>query len=121
MQVIRFVFALLFCAGAFHPLPSAAQTIVITNGVRTFAGLTNTTVFMSNRCELRVTGATNPIPGCIIHLNSRDSFLVLENIEPSGVVASHLSQFRVNGAVAAADSNCRVVQYGGAGAIVIPH
>ena len=76
---------------------------------------------MSNRCELRVTGATNPIPGCVIHLNSRDSFFVLQNIEPSSVVAGYLSQLRVNGALAVDDSNCRVVQYGGAGAIVIPH
>src|SRR5688572_26500246 len=121
MQVIRFVLALLLCAGAFHPLRSSAQTLVITNGVRTFAGLTNTTVVMSNRCELRVTGATNSITGCIIHLNSPDSFFVLQNIEPSFVVASYLSQLRVGGAPAVADSNCRVVQYGEAGAIVIPH
>ena len=121
MQVIRFVLALLLCAGAFHPLRSAGQTLVITNGVRTFAGLTNTTIFMSNRCELRVTSVTNPLPGCIIHLNSRDSFFVLQNIEPSSVVASYLSQVRVNGAAAVADNNCRVVVYGGAGSIVIPH
>jgi hypothetical protein len=122
MQVIRLVLALLFWAGAFHPFrTTAAQTLAITNGVRTFAGLTNTTVLMSNRCELRVTGATNPIPGCVIHLNGRDTFLVLQNIEPSSVVLSHLSQLRVNGAPAVADSNCRVVQYGARGAIVIPH
>jgi len=46
---------------------------------------------------------------------------VLQNIKPSVVVSTYLSQFRINGAVAVADSNCRVVQYGALGAVVIAH
>jgi autotransporter-associated beta strand protein len=97
-----------------------AQTLVMTNGVQTYVSLTNTTVTMSNRCELRVTDPTAPIPGCLINLNSTDAFLVLQTVAPSTLVASYLSQVRINGAAAVADSNCRVVQYG-AGAVVVPH
>lgn len=101
------------------PLLATAQ-IVITNGVQTYATLAGTTVIMSNRCELRVTDATTPLSGCLINLNSTDAYCVLPNIKPSVVVATYLSQFRINGAIAVVDNNCRVVQYG-MGAVVVPH
>src|SRR5580765_4365083 len=103
----------------FSPLAVRGQTLVITNGVRTYTGLTNTTVTMSNRCELRVTDATGPIPGCLINLNSADSYFVLANIKPSVLVSTYLSQVRISGATAVADSNCRVAEFG-AGAVVVP-
>src|SRR3954452_5506052 len=99
-------------------LSAAAQTLTITNGVQTYGALTNTTVTMSSRCELRITGTNNPIPGCIINLASADSYFVLQNIRPSVLVASCLSQVRVNGAAAVADNNCRIAPYG-VGAVVI--
>lgn len=97
-----------------------AQTLILTNGVRVYPALTNTTVTMSDRSELRVTATSNPIPGCIVHLNSSDAYFVLQNIKPSAAVSTHLPQVRVNGAVAVADSNCRLVQYGN-GSVVVPH
>lgn len=102
------------------PVLALAQTIVITNGVQTYASLASTTVVLSNRCELRVTASTTPISGCLIHLNSTDAYFVLTGIKPSVVVSTYLSQVRINGAVATADVNCRVVQYG-MGAVVVPH
>src|SRR6266568_3508613 len=105
--------------GLLLPLAANAQTLIITNGVQTYATLTSTTVTMSNRCELRITGTNGPITGSVINLNSADAFFVMQNIRPSVVVASYLSEVQVNGAAAVADSNCRVVQYG-AGAVVIP-
>jgi autotransporter-associated beta strand protein len=99
---------------------ASAQSLVITNGVQSFTGLTNTTVTMSNRCELRVADTNSPIPGCLINLNSPDAFFVMQNIKPSVVVASYLSQVRISGAMAVADNNCRVVQYG-IGSVVVPH
>ena len=117
-QAFRFVAQLGVLALA---VPAAsAQTLILTNGVTTIGALTNTTVILSNRCELRVTATNSPFPGSVIHLNSADVFLVLPNLRPSTVVASYLSQVRVNGAVALADSNCRVTEYG-QGAIVLPH
>src|SRR5689334_11109286 len=111
--------SLTLAASLIAPLTSSAQTLVITNGAQTYSSLVNTAVTMSNRCELHITGTSNPLSGCIINLNSPDTFFVMQNIAPSAVVSTYLSQVRVNGAAAVADSNCRVVQYG-VGAIVIP-
>ncbi len=97
-----------------------AQSLVITNGVQTYSSLTNTTVTMSNHCELRVADPSAPITGCLINLDSTDAFFVLQNVPPSAVVGTYLSQVRISGAAAVADSNCRVVQYG-AGAVIVPH
>ncbi len=102
------------------PFLAPAQTLTLTNGVATFAALTNTTVTMTGRTELRVTATASPIPGCLINLNSANAYFVMLNIKPSVVVASYLSQLRINGAGAVVDNNCRVVQYGN-GAIVLPH
>src|SRR5262249_43053472 len=116
----RSVKAGLYSALALLSFQTFAQTLTLTNGVQTYVALTNTTVTMSNRCELRVTDAANPIPGCLINLNSADSFFVFQNIRPTAVAATFLSQMRVNGASAVADSNCRIVQYG-VGSVVVPH
>lgn len=103
------------------PLPwlVSAQTLDIQDSVRTYPGLTNTVITLSGRAELRVTGPGDPLPGCVIHLNSPDSWLLLTDVLPSQVSSALLSRFRVNGAPAALDSNLRVVQFA-EGAVVIP-
>ena len=119
---VRATLLCLFAASAAFPFVVGAQSFTLTNGVATYATLTNgSVVTLSNQCELRITGATTPITGCLIHLNSTDAYFVMQNIRPSVVVSSYLTQLRINGAVAVADVNCRVVQYGGAGTIVLPH
>lgn len=110
-----FLFAILSLLG----WSATAQTLTITNGVQTYSTLNNTTVTMAGRCELRVTDGTSPLTGCVINLNSADVWLFLTGIKPSVVAASYLSQVRVSGAVAVADSNVRVVQYA-QGTAVIP-
>lgn len=110
-----------FLTGAvLLPYLASGQTLNITSGVRKFGALTNTTVTMTGRCELWVTNSATPLSGCTINLNSADAFLVLPGVRPSAVVSTYLSQVRINGAPAAADSNCRVVQYA-MGAVVVPH
>ncbi|MGC3957609.1 MAG: hypothetical protein QM813_06500 [Verrucomicrobiota bacterium] len=116
----RFLAKILFAFVVGLPSLVSAQTIVITNGVQTYSTLSGVTVVLSNRCELRVTDVATPLSGCLINLNSTDACCVLPNIKPSVVVSTYLSQFRINGAVAVADSNCRVVQYG-MGTVVVPH
>jgi len=93
---------------------------VITNGVQKFSSLASASITLSNRCELWVTNATTPLAGCTINLNSVDAWLFLPNVKPSVTTATYLGQVRVNGASAVAGSNCRVVQYGQNGAVVIP-
>src|SRR5512140_3889639 len=68
--------ALALAFGAFGGSVSHGQTL-ITNGVQTYASLTNTVITLSNRCELRVTAAVNPIPGCVINLASADACFTL--------------------------------------------
>jgi Glycosyl hydrolase catalytic core len=112
--------SILLAAAAFFPLAGVAQTLTLTNGIQTCNALTNITVTMSGQCELRVNATNNPIPGCLINLNSSDAWFFFPNIQPSVVASSYLGQIRVNGASAVADSNVRVVQYA-MGAVVIPH
>ncbi len=114
-----FCTAAIFTSAILLPVTSSAQ-LTITNGVQKFASLTSTTVTMSNKCELWVTNIT-PLSGCIINLNSTDAWLFLTGVKPSVVAASYLAQVRVNGAGAVADSNCKVVQYGQYGTVVIPY
>jgi putative hemolysin len=116
-QAIR-LFALGVIAGL--SLAASAQTITITNGVQKYGSLTSTSVTMSGRCELWVTNSS-PLSSCLINLNSADAWLFLPGVKPSVVASSYLGQIRVNGAVAVADSNLRIVQYGQSGAVVIPH
>jgi hypothetical protein len=92
----------------------------IVNSIQTYSSLTNTIVNMSGVSELHITSATAPISGCTINLNSVDSFFFLEQILPSVVSSTYLSQIRVNGAAAVLNTNCRIVEYV-SGAVVIPH
>src|SRR6185437_13130862 len=122
MFVMRLKVWLAIFAGAVvtcFPSASFGQTLNITNGIQTFAALTNTTVTMSARCELFITGTNNPIPGCTINLNSSNAWFFLPNLRPSMVSTSCLSQVRVNGATAVAGSNCRLDQYA-MGSVIIP-
>ncbi len=75
---------------------------------------------MTAKAELHVTGAGDPIPGCIVNLNSAEAWFFIDNLQPSVVASTFLSRLRVNGAVAGPDGNVRVVQYF-LGAVVIPH
>ncbi len=103
------------------PIATTAQVLTITNGVQKFPALVSTTANLSGRCELWVTNSATPLSGCLIHLNSPDAWLFLSGVKPSVVVSTYLSQVRVNGAIAAADNNVRVVQHGALGTVVIPH
>ena len=112
-------FKSLFAATALLPLFADAQSLSLSNGVHTFSALTNTTVVMTGGCELRIAAANNPVPGCVIHLNSADAWLLLPNIRPSAT-AGYLNQLRVNGANALSGGNVRVDEFA-MGSIVVPH
>ncbi|HUR46359.1 MAG TPA: glycosyl hydrolase, partial [Candidatus Saccharimonadales bacterium] len=109
------LFALLLILAPF----AHAETLDIQDAVRTYASLTNTTVSLSGRAELRITGTGDPLPGCVIHLNSPDAWLLLPAIAPSQFASTLLSRVRVGGVNAVIDSNVRLAQYG-RGVMVIP-
>jgi hypothetical protein len=100
-------------------LTTNAQTLSLHDAVRTLTTLTNTTVTLSGRAELRITGTGNPISGSVIDLTSPDAWLLMTSIAPSQVASTFLSRVRVNGAIAVRDWNVRVVQYA-EGTVVIP-
>jgi autotransporter-associated beta strand protein len=110
--------AALICAALF-PVRAEAQTITMTGGVQTYASLTSTTVTMTGTSQLFITASSSPLSGCVINLNSPDSWLYLTSVLPSVTTSTYLSQVKVNGVAAAVGTNVRVVQYG-AGAVVIP-
>jgi hypothetical protein len=98
----------------------APSALSVNNASQTYATLTNATVTMTGRSELHITGASNPLHESLIHLNSQDAWLFLENIKPSAVSSTYLSQIRVNGAAPVHGTNVRIVQYG-TGTVIIPH
>ncbi len=113
-RAIAFCVCILLTAGSLH-----AQ-LAITDSVQTYSALTNTTVTLTGKSELHVTGTSNPIAGSTINLNSHDSWFWLDNIRPSTVSASYLSQIKVNGAAAVHGGNVRIVQYG-MGTVITPY
>ncbi len=96
------------------------NVVSITNGVQKIGSLAGVNLTLGNRCELWVTNANAPLANCTINLNSVDAWLFLPNVKPSVTTATYLGQVRVNGDTAVVGSNCRVVQYGQNGAVVIP-
>ncbi len=112
---------LALCLSAWLAWGSASANVLeIQDRTVTVATLTDTTVTMSGRSELHITDPGDPIPGCVIHLNSPDSWLFFSSIRPFTANASFLGRIRVNGANASTSTNVRVVQYG-VGTVVIPH
>lgn len=111
-----------FCVVTFAVAVATAhaQMLNLTEGVHTVSTLTDTTVVMTGRSELHLTHATAPFSGSVVHLNSPDAWVCFPNIRPATVAGSHLSQIRVNGAVANAGANVRVVQFE-RGTMVVPH
>ena len=112
-------FAALLAVLLLPPLLATGQTLDIRDAVKSYATLSNTTVTMTGRAELRVSGTNDPLPGCVIHLNSPDAWLLLSAVSPSQVASSFLGRVRVSGASAVLDGNVRVVQYA-QGAVIIP-
>jgi hypothetical protein len=68
----------LLTAAALLPLAATAQTLALTNGVQTYATLSNTVATLTGRCELRVTGTNSPLYGSTINLNSANAWLMVE-------------------------------------------
>ena len=73
-------FAALLAVLLLPPLLATGQALDIHDAVKSFATLSNVTVTMTGRAELRVTGTNDPLPGCVIHLNSPDAWLLLPAI-----------------------------------------
>src|SRR5436190_9633500 len=87
----------LLILGFLVGLSAGAQTLSINDAVRTYSTLSNTVVTMTGRAELRLIGTGDPMAGSVVHLNSPDAWLVLNNVRPSVAAATFLGRVRVNG------------------------
>ncbi len=98
------LFTLLFCL----PLLAVGQTLSFSDDVRTVTTLAaNTTATLTGKAELHVTGTGDPMPNCVINLNSPDAWFFMEYMAPSKVASTFLSRVSVSGANAVLDSNVR--------------
>lgn len=102
------------------PLSGFCQGLELRDDIFTVTGLTNQQVTLGGRCELRITGTGDPLPGSIINLDSQDAWIVFLNIKPSDVAGSLLNRIKVFGSSAVLNQNVRVTQFG-QGTVVIPH
>lgn len=87
---------------------------------RSVSTLPDRKVTLSGKTELRLTAPDDPMPGSFINFTSPDSWLILEQVKPSKVIASYLDRFFVDGEPAKIDHNLRVTAYE-SGTVVIPH
>lgn len=99
---------------------TSAAVLEIDQGVHEFASLSDTSIVMSGRCELHVTGSSDLLDGCTVELGSTDAWVFLRNLRPSQVLAGYLDQFTVGGSTAIDGENVRVVQHED-GTVVLPH
>ncbi|MGC8886077.1 MAG: glycosyl hydrolase [Verrucomicrobiia bacterium] len=104
----------------FIPLLAFSQNFEVENDIISISGLTNTTISIKGRSELRITGIGDPIPGCVINLETDDSWLIFTEVKPSDLVSTLLSRLRIRGLNAILNNNVRVAQYA-QGSAVIPH
>lgn len=102
------------------PFSGFCQGLELRDDIFTVTGLTNQQVTLGGRCELRITGTGDPLPGSIINLDSQDAWIVFLNIKPSYVADSLLNRIKVFGSSAVLNQNVRVTQFG-QGTVVIPH
>ncbi|MBN2684565.1 MAG: hypothetical protein JXR40_04755 [Pontiellaceae bacterium] len=109
---------LIVLAGLYGAISGAgAQTI--SNDYLVVSGLTNATVTLEGRAELRISRDAASVVGNTIDLRSVDAWVFLSEVVPSAATTL-LDQFRVNGMNAVAGSNLQLVQYG-QGSVLIPH
>lgn len=86
---------------------------------RTVVSLNNQSVTLTGSMQIHVTGAGDPILGCVFDFTSPDAWLFLENVAPSTVISTFTGRFRMNGVAAAPGENLRITRYDN-GTVVIP-
>ncbi|MFM1769162.1 MAG: hypothetical protein RJA22_1691 [Verrucomicrobiota bacterium] len=101
-------------------LSGSAQEVVLREGIQVGLGLTNTTLRMTGRAEVRLSGTGDPLPGSVVQLDSPDAGLFLSGVSPSQAASTLLSRVRVRGTAAVRGSNVRVAQFG-QGSAILPH
>jgi len=108
---------LFFSLSAFSQNPRTS--IELTGNVVTVSSYTDKEVVINGKTELHITAASNQLVNSVVHLNSADSWLYIDNRRPQFVVDSLLSKVSIDGQSAVYRNNCRVSIYKH-GTVVIP-
>lgn len=88
------------------------RTIInITDQLVTVDNYVDKEIIISGKCDLHLTSATQPLSNSIVRLMTEDSWLFIDNIRPSVVISTILSNVFVNDKAAVNKSNVRVAIY----------
>lgn len=90
------------------------------NQTRTVVSLSNTNLTLEGQIDFHILSESAPLQKCKINLKDRLSWLIFDNVLPSEVISSYLSQIYIDGQAAKEGTNCRVVIYLN-GALVMPY
>ena len=110
-------------AGNGRPFSFPKQTSLTTKGgykAGSLAKAGESVVVLGGGSELHVTEAVTSLAGGF-NFTSPDAWLVFDQVAASKVTSDLLEKIRVYGVPAEVGKNVRVAQYGGGGAVVIPH
>jgi len=76
-------------------------------------------ITLSSVIDYHISGSTPFADGVTVNLTNERAWLIFENVRPSKVVSTYLSNVKINGSAAAEGTNCRVAIWLD-GAVVIP-
>lgn len=113
-----FLLFLSFCLLAFS---QNDRTIInITDQLVSVDSYVDKEIIISNKCDLHIISATQPLTNSIVRLLTEDSWLFIDNIRPSVVITTILPYVFVKDKQAVNKSNVRVAIYKH-GTLIIPH
>lgn len=94
-------------------LPNGAALGVtpVNNANTTVSTLANQILQISGASQYRITNATNPLQGSVLHLNGENVWLYFDSIRPSAFNAAFLDHVFINGQKPVADTTVRIVQW----------
>lgn len=101
---------------------NARTTITLAAGDFSVTSYTDKEVILNSKTNLHITSkfAKTSLNNSVIHLNTVDSWVYLDNIRPQTVLDSLLKYIYINGNLAVNKTNARVSIYK-QGAVIIPH
>ncbi len=111
-----FIMVLSICSSLIF----AQTNLTVDNQVVSYASFDNYNVTVTGNSELHLTGSSDVLTNSQIDLNSEGAWLYFDNVKPSVVLSTYLSQIKVNGVAAENESNIRIRNYK-IGTLIIPH
>lgn len=109
--------------GAYAPaalVTNTRQTVTLTGNSVQLPTSFNTDFVVPGKTDVHFNASNTPYSNSSVALNSNDSWLFFDNVQPSKVISDWLPTVIVNGAVAVNNTNVRIAVYKN-GAVVIPN